>query len=173
MGGSFLNTDFSYIQLPLFLFNCDRYTSLSLNAKLLYALILNRMKLSKKNADTFSDESGIFIYFSNSSIKNFLNCGKNQVYQALDELEDAGLIRKIRKRIGMPFKIYVNDISLLHEKSKFDGQANTYKPKLSFKPKPVVIPERNVSFDIERAERLALSGDIDFGNIKNKKRRKR
>ena len=72
--------------MPLFLFTCDKYMPLSSNAKLLYSIILNRMKLSEKNMEKFHDEKGTFIYFSNNSIRKQLHCCKDTATNSLTDL---------------------------------------------------------------------------------------
>lgn len=145
-----MNVQFTYIQLPLFLFNDARYNKISVHAKILYALILNRMKLSKQNKELFSDEVGIFVYFSNSTIKEYLNCDKNKATKALVELETVGLIKKAYRR-GLPLKIYINDTKIFSEK--------VHSPAT-----------RNVSFDTEKAEIKARENRKNFGTKKNKRR---
>ena len=52
-----------FTQLPNFLFESSRYSNLSSDAKVLYAMLLRRTELSRKNE--WADEDGrIYIYFT-------------------------------------------------------------------------------------------------------------
>ena len=152
--------------MPLFLFTSGKYMPLSSNAKLLYSIILNRMKLSEKNKEIFHDINGTFIYFSNNSIRNHLHCCKNTATNSLIELEQAGLIRKEYQKLGQPLKIYVNDIGELHNNMYVSEKAQITKQ--SYKSR-TPIPENEVSFDIEKAKERAK---MDRRNFAEKKRKR-
>ena len=155
----------------------DKYTHLSGNEYFLYMLLLNRLNISKKKLEHFSDENGIFIYYSNKQITNHLNCSKNYVTKILKNLESAGLIRKEYQKRGLPLKIYVNDVFGIHNRT-YDKATPQDKPKINhnqnFKSYSPTMPkqqEKKVNFDIEKTRQQANDGTLDFGNMKNKKRR--
>ena len=147
--------------MPLFLFTCDRYIPLSSNAKLLYSIILNRMKLSEKNKEKFHDENGTFIYFSNNSIRKQLHCCKDTATKSLIELEQVGLIRKEYQKTGQPLKIYINDILHLLDNTHRVEKERVYKPNSNPRPS---FAEKEVSFDIKRAEEMAKRNRRTFGD---------
>ncbi len=171
-----MNNKFYYTFLPLNLIYDVQYESLSLNAIVLYSLFLNRNKLSLNNPD-YNDSNGTFIYFSNPQIQTALRCNQDSARKALNELETAGLIRKEYQKNGLPLKIYVKDIR--------EAYSNTYnpdkppenprpKPNRDFKPySPAPHKEKQVSFDVKKAENIADNGTLDFGEMKIKRRRKR
>ncbi len=156
MGGVFINNILTYAILPLELITEEKYKVLSSDEKILYTLLLNRVSYSKKNLKKFSDEKGIFVYYSNKQIQEHIGCSTNTVTKILDNLEKVGLIKKEHQKCGLPVKIYVNDIRVEHKKLNLH-----------------IAKEQTVSFDIEKANKTADDGEIDFGNMKNKKRRKR
>ena len=80
-------------------------TQLSANARLLYLLLADRAELSSKNAEQFSDEHGIFIYFTVAEVMSVLGCSNKTALKVLDELEHNKLI--IRKHTQRADKIYV------------------------------------------------------------------
>lgn len=147
--------------MPLFLFTCDKYMPLSSNAKLLYSIILNRMKLSEKNMEKFHDEKGTFIYFSNNSIRKQLHCCKDTATNSLTELEQVGLIRKEYQKRGQPLKIYVNDIFHMLDSTHKVEKEQLYKP--NFNPRPS-FAQKEVSFDVEKAEEMAKRNRRIFGD---------
>ena len=53
---------FAFIPVPMAQLSDPRYENLSSDAKLLYALLLNRMNLSRKNG-WFDEEKRVFIYY--------------------------------------------------------------------------------------------------------------
>ena len=66
-----------FFRLPKVLFLDDRYRVLSTDAKVLYALMLDRMGLSVKNG--WADRAGrVFIYFTLAEIRKLLGCGHCQ-----------------------------------------------------------------------------------------------
>ncbi|MBQ7522621.1 MAG: replication initiator protein A [Clostridia bacterium] len=67
---------------------------LSAKARVLYLLLSDRAALNSKNADKFSDEHGIFVYYPLSEISNVLGCSEQTAANALVELSDAGLIER-------------------------------------------------------------------------------
>ena len=52
---------FSFIQMPRKLFEHPEYCSLSVEAKLLFTLILDRLKVSAVNSDKYTDENTVCI----------------------------------------------------------------------------------------------------------------
>jgi|GEM_PF-50375 len=84
------NTEF--LCLPAFLFYDSRYKELSNGAKLLYGFILDKQ--------CAADQEGIA--FTIHEIIGYLQCGNQKAIRLLNELQEVGLIRKTRKRLGMP-----------------------------------------------------------------------
>ena len=77
---------FAFIPVPMALLSDPCYENLSSDAKLLYALLLNRMNLSRKNG-WFDEENRVFIYYSIEDIAADLHCGRNKAIKALQELD--------------------------------------------------------------------------------------
>ena len=147
-----------------------KYSHLNSDEKLLYILLLNRKKVSQRNANYFSDENGVFVFFPKIQIQKHLNCSDKTAIKILDNLQQEGLIRKEYQKRGLPLKIYVNDVFGMHEKSNVQEKANTYKPKQTFKPHSLANIQNEASFDIGKAEEIARRNRADFGSKKNKRR---
>lgn len=150
MGGVFISNIFTYAILPLELITEEKYKVLSSDEKILYTLLLNRVNYSKKNLKKYSDEKGIFVYYSNKQIREHIGCSVNTATKILNNLEKVGLIKKEYQKRGLPLKIHVTDI-------------RNYK-SASY------IPSSQVSFDIERATQKSKENRMDFGSKKNKRR---
>ena len=85
---------FAFIPVPMALLSDPRYENLSSDAKLLYALLLNRMNLSRKNG-WFDEENRVFIYYSIEDIAADLHCGRNKAIKALQELDTESVMKKV------------------------------------------------------------------------------
>ena len=66
---------YSFYRIPKTLLTDPRYKSVSIEAKVLYGLLLDRMGLSVKNGWMDSDKR-IYIYFTQEDAMNLMSCGK-------------------------------------------------------------------------------------------------
>lgn len=98
---------FSFYRLPKDLFTSRRFEDISVEAKVLYGFLLDRMGLSVKNG--WKDEEGrVYIIFTVESIMEYLKCSNKKAVGLLRELEEkAGLIERRRQGLGRPSLIYV------------------------------------------------------------------
>ena len=91
-----------YFFFPWFLMDID----LTLTAKLTYALLLDRARLSRFNG--WTDEAGrVYIIFPIEKIAEMLGKSLTTAKNALTELEAAGLIERKRQQFSKPNHIYV------------------------------------------------------------------
>ena len=100
---------FAFYRIPKVLFSKDKFWSVSVDAKLLYGILLDRMNLSAKNG--WLDEAGrVYIIFTIEEIKESLGCAEKKAVKLLDELEKkAELIERKRQGLGKPNLIYVKN----------------------------------------------------------------
>jgi len=83
----------SYLKLPKQLFKDPKYKNLSANAKLLYALLLDRHSLSEKNNKT--DEKGkTVVYFTREEARSILGIGKDSIIKCFADLKQAELLEE-------------------------------------------------------------------------------
>lgn len=68
----------------------------SINAKLLYALLLGRTQLSQKSG-WLSKDGDVYVIYTIRQMANDLNRSERTVKAALTELENAGLITRVRQ----------------------------------------------------------------------------
>lgn len=102
------NISFRYSTLPSLLLYEEPYKSnLSDKAKLLYMIILDRLKLSIKNNYT-NDKNEVYIYLSRQEVQKILSCSDKTVTKTFNELISLELIFEERKAIGKNIKIYIN-----------------------------------------------------------------
>ena len=75
---------FSFTRLPNFLFEAPTWGLLSNEAKVLYAFILRRTELSRKNG--WADDCGrIFLYYPICEVVDLLHCGRQKAVNTLRE----------------------------------------------------------------------------------------
>ena len=99
---------FSFYRIPKVLFTNPVFHRLSCEAKVLYGLLLDRMCLSSRNG--WIDKTGrVYINFTTGKIMEAIGCGNQKASRLLNELEDIGLIERIRRGLGKPNLIYVKN----------------------------------------------------------------
>lgn len=101
-----------FLCVPKELLFDNRYKQLTIEAILLYAYMLDRLKLSIENGWKDSDGK-VFIYFSLESIMDLLKCSKGKAISTLKELDEKhgiGLIEKKRSGYGKCSRIYVKEL---------------------------------------------------------------
>ena len=97
----------SFTRLPNFLFEAPTFTPLSNEAKVLYAFILRRTDLSRKNG--WADEYGrIYLYYPICEVVALLHCGRQKAVNTLRELQYAGLAEIQKQGCGKPNRISQN-----------------------------------------------------------------
>ena len=97
---------FTFIKIPKLLITDEIFDELSLPAKVLYGILLDRMSLSMKNRWCDS-ENRVYIIYQISDIQEDLRVSKNKAIELLRSLEQFGLVEKKRRGLGMPSLLYV------------------------------------------------------------------
>lgn len=102
---------YSFYRIPKVLFTDSRFKTVSVEAKVLYGLLLDRMALSVKNG--WMDGYGrVYIIYTISDILETLGCAEQKANKLLGELDSAkgiGLIERKRRGLGKPNVIYVKN----------------------------------------------------------------
>ncbi len=100
---------YSFYKIPKLLFTDNHYKSISVESKVLYGLMLDRMSLSLKN-QWLDGEGRAYIYFSLEDIMELIGCSNKKAITIMKELDGEagiGLIEKKRQGQGKPTIIYV------------------------------------------------------------------
>ena len=97
---------FAYYRVPKALFTDQRFKGISVLAKLLYGLFLDRLSLSQENG-WFDGAGHAYIYFRRDEIEEALQIGHTLAASLLRELEGVELIERRHQGLGMPTMIYV------------------------------------------------------------------
>lgn len=102
----FCKTDLSYIQMPKALFTNPTYRGLSLRAKICYALLLDRAKISHTHG--WRDCNGdVYVYYSLKNLAEILDCTESSCTKAYRELENAKLCKRTLQGQGHPARVVV------------------------------------------------------------------
>ena len=100
---------YSFYRIPKLLFTEEYFKKISVEAKVLYGLMLDRMSLSMKN-QWFDAEGRAYIYYSLDDIMDALGCSNKKAITIMKELDTEngiGLIEKKRQGQGKPTMIYL------------------------------------------------------------------
>lgn len=99
---------FSFIRIPRVIITDKKFAGLSVHAKVLYGLLLDRMGLSMKNG-WLDKENRVYIIYQITEIMEDLDISKKKAIDYLAELEVFGLIEKKRRGLGLASIIYVKN----------------------------------------------------------------
>lgn len=105
---------FSFYKIPKLLFTDECFKNLSVEAKVLYGLMLDRMSLSVKN-QWLDEEGRAYIYYSLEDIMDALQCSNKKAISIMRELDadsGIGLIEKKRQGQGKPAMIYLKQFMI-------------------------------------------------------------
>ena len=97
----------SYIPLPRFLLLDEELQGISNDAKILYALLLDRASISRQNG--YIDPDGtIRLYFTVEQVQKKLHRSRQSATRIFRELEYSGLIIRKKQGLGKPAVITLN-----------------------------------------------------------------
>ena len=91
-----------FVPLPRFMIASEY----SINAKLLYGLLLNRTLLSQKSG-WVSEDGNVYVIYTIKQMADDLNRSERTVKNALSELENAGLIIRVRQGWNRANRIFL------------------------------------------------------------------
>lgn len=99
---------FSFIRIPKILLLSPEFRDLSIQAKMLYAILLDRMSLSVKN-HWMDEQNRVYIIYQVEEIVQDLGFTKRKAMDVLTELEQFGLVARKRRGRGLPNYLYVKN----------------------------------------------------------------
>ncbi len=108
----------SYYQMPQELFDNESYKYLSIEAKVIYSFLLNRMNLSKMN-HWVNAKGEIYLIYTRKEIQSKLNLSDKPITRAFKELRETNLIKEEKQGFGKPNLIYIGKIE--HAKLQKEG----------------------------------------------------
>ena len=134
---------YSFYRVPKALVKADLFQKMSGDAKLLYAVLLDRISLSIKNG--WQDQNGnTYIFCTIEEVTDSIHCARQKAVKLLDELEqDFQLIERRRQGLGKPNLIYVKDLYAGLSQSNYQKYGNHTSESL--KNELPVVPKSNGS----------------------------
>ena len=123
---------YSFYRIPKLLFTEEYFKKISVEAKVLYGLMLDRMSLSMKN-QWFDTEGRAYIYYSLEDIMDAMGCSNKKAISIMKELDiesGIGLIEKKRQGQGKPTMIYLKQF-MIQETQKCNNYISGEKPAIS------------------------------------------
>ena len=97
----------SYVPLPRFLLQDETLWEISNDAKVLYALLLDRASISRQNGYIEPDGT-IRLYFTVEQAQAKLHRSRQSATRIFQELEHSGLIVRRKQGLGRPALITLN-----------------------------------------------------------------
>lgn len=101
---------FDFIEIPKELVVGDEFTSVSMDAKILYGMMVDRMSLATKNLWRDEDDH-VYIIYPVETMREDMNVSKKKITAMLKELDQIGLIERVRLGRGFPDRIYVKNFN--------------------------------------------------------------
>lgn len=103
--------DHKYYKIPKELCEnpCYRY-ALTSDAKIIYALLLDRMELSRKNK-WVNSQGEIFLLYAKENVAEILGIAESTVYRSFKLLEQCKLVKQVRLGQNKPNQIYIGKVN--------------------------------------------------------------
>lgn len=122
--------EFTFYRVPKALIDDPRYRGVSTDAKLLYALLLDRLSLSLHSG--WQDEQGsVYLYYSVAAVREALDCCKEKACKLMRELEYACLIERRAQGRGKPDRIYLRRFEAVKNRCERSENQDTCAAKRS------------------------------------------
>ena len=134
---------FQYFRIPRLLITSPRFRNLSVEAKLLYGMMLDRMSLSVKN-EWYDEDGRVYIYFTVEEISEDMNCGRDKAMKLLGELDTRkgiSLVDRVKQGQGKPTKLYVKRFT-----------TREILPQPEMKPDPPMPPQEVDFADVQTSD---------------------
>ena len=113
---------YQFYRIPKLLITSERFKDVSVESKLLYGLMLDRLSLSIKNG-WFDSLNRAYIIYTIEDVTEDMHCGSQKAVKLVAELEKkAGLIKKKRQGLGKPSLIYVLKFSTVCPQKTSESQ---------------------------------------------------
>ena len=126
LGDQFLRVPFSLLANP-------KYKQMSLEAKFIYSLLLNRMTLSQRN-NWINQDNEVYLIYTRQEAAEALNITYKKSIAAFKELIQSGLLHEQRQGLGAPNLLYVLKAELTDEDAAefgaaFEGETPAEEPE--------------------------------------------
>lgn len=117
-----------FLRFPVTLLANPLYRNMSLEAKFVYTLLLNRLTLSQKNG-WMNEDDEVYLIYTREEIAETLNISYKKAIAAFRELIQAKLLEETRQGRGYPNLLYVLKAEMT------DTEAKAYSEQLQAQEK--------------------------------------
>lgn len=101
---------YQFYIMPKELFESKKYKEISLEAKVIYTLFIDRLELSRKN-NWINEKGEVYLIFKRNDIAEILNLTDKTVSKAIKELKKIELVYENRQGLGKPNLIYIGKLN--------------------------------------------------------------
>ena len=111
--------------VPKGLFTNPQYKGLSNTARMVYAILKDRMELSMKNG--WHDDNGdVYLIYTQENLADYLGITPRAIKKIMSMLKETGLISTKRQGLGLPSKIYIHRLNAIpvYGEQKFTSIVN-------------------------------------------------
>jgi hypothetical protein len=133
---------------------------MSLESKMVYAVLRDRMELSRKNG-WVTDDGEIYLLYSREHLAEFIGCSEQTIRRSMKQLIDNKLIDEKRQGQGKPNIIFVCHVEQTLENTKTDifGSSRPYKNNSLDLPN---LPPSDT--DTSETDQVTLNNENDKGS---------
>lgn len=122
-----------YLRFPLGLLAEPKYRDMSLEAKMIYSLLLNRLTLSQRNG-WINDNGEVYLIYTREEAAETLNLSYKKTIAAFKELIVNGLLLEQRQGRGYPNLLFVLKMVVTDENAEefsedFDNKNDEKEPE--------------------------------------------
>ena len=122
--------NYQFYRVPKSIFTEKIFRNLSMAAKFLYCLLLDRANLSRENG-WVDEKQRVYVYYSIRNVKKSLQCANSKACGVLKELDEFGLIERRRQGLGKPTIIYVKNFDCFRKSEpEFSEKQNFGVPEI-------------------------------------------
>ena len=112
---------YSFIRIPKAMMTEDVFDPLSVEAKILYGLLLDKMGAAVKN-QWLDEENKAYVIYQITDIMEDMNISKKKAIASLKELEEVGLVEKKLKGLGQPSLLYVKKFRIINDEVPYGNR---------------------------------------------------
>lgn len=112
---------YSFIRIPKAMMTEDVFAPLSVEAKILYGLLLDKMGAAVKN-QWLDEENKAYVIYQITDIMDDMNISKKKAIASLKELEEVGLVEKKLKGLGQPSLLYVKKFRIVNDEVPYGNR---------------------------------------------------
>ncbi len=143
---------FAFYRIPKPIVTDPVFSKLSIEAKFLYGLLLDRMGMSRKNK-WVDEQDRVYIIYAISEIADDMNISEKLAMKYMKELEDIHLLEKQKRGFGFPSILFVRSFI-----DKPDKSSGVKTETIDNDGKTDIMTDEDTKTDDENAE-MGTSGD--------------